>query len=114
MSLLDLLIRLSGRPRPIWTARTGRAEVERAIAETLAEPRELRWINACYRNPALLELRVRRFLDAFEIPAQTVDAVIAALRAHPWQPPPPMTDEEWAEVADWAWERRRDLPGALP
>ena len=114
MSLLDLLIRLSGRPRPLWTAQACRAEVERAITETLADPRELRWINACYPNLALLELRLRRFLGAFEVSAETVDALIAALRANPLQPPPPMTDEEWAELADWAWERRRELPGALP
>jgi len=101
--LLDLLVRISRRPSPLWARLTDAPTVRQAWENAIGDLAQRRQVKCCYPQPEILALRLANFGRAFQVP----DALIARLLNRlaqtklPKVPPAPA-----AEVAEWAYRRR--------
>lgn len=107
LGLTSLVVSVTKKPRHLWPKLTDRASVLSAIEAGVDDQRELRVLAACYPNPALRALRLRRLAEAFAVPDALVVTLIARLDALPPLKQPPLAPE----IGDWAWERRKELFG---
>ena len=106
-SLVCLLIRVTRRPPSLWAQLTDREAVVQAMEAAAKDERELHALRVCFPDPTLRYLRLKRLADTFGIPLElvlTLTARVAAL-------PPLLPFPDGPELADWAWERRRELFG---
>jgi len=106
-SLVCLLIRVTRRPPSLWSQLTDREAVVQLIEAALKDERELQALRVCFPDPTLRYLRLKRLADTFEIPLE----LVLTLTAHVAALPPALPFPDCPELADWAWERRRELFG---
>jgi hypothetical protein len=69
------------------------------------DKRELSALRVCFPDPTLRYLRLKRLAGTFGIPEELVMTLTARVAALP----PALPFPDCPEVADWAWERRREL-----
>lgn len=101
--LLDLLLRVSRRPSPLWPRLTDAPTVRQAWEDAIGDPAQRRRMKRCYPQPELLALRLTNFGRAFEVPDELIARLLKRLTRTTLPPVPPALD---AEVADWAYQRR--------
>ena len=106
-TLVCLLIRVTRRPPSLWSQLTDRKTVMRAMEAAVEDTRELQALRVCFPDPTLRYLRLKRLAGTFGIPDELVMTLTARVAALP----PALPFPDCPEVADWAWERRRELFG---
>ncbi len=106
-SLVCLLIRVTRRPPSLWSQLTDRETVVQATEAAAKDERELHALRVCFPDPTLRYLRLKRLADTFEIPEELVMTLTARVAVLP----PSLPFPDCPELADWAWERRRELFG---
>lgn len=104
-SLVCLLIRVTRRAPSLWPELTDRLTVTRAMEAAADDKRELSALRVCFPDPTLRYLRLKRLAGTFGIPEELVMTLTARVAALP----PALPFPDCPEVADWAWERRREL-----
>ncbi|MGH7341732.1 MAG: hypothetical protein ACREKH_14665 [Candidatus Rokuibacteriota bacterium] len=101
--LLDLLVRVSRRPSPLWARLTDVPTVRRAWEDAIGDLAQRRQMKRCYPRPELLSLRLTNFGRAFEVPDALIARLLKRLAQTKLPRMPPAPD---AEVAEWAYRRR--------
>ncbi len=104
-SLVCLLIRVTRRPPSLWAQLTDRETVVQLMETAVKDERELHALRVCFPDPTLRYLRLKRLAGTFGIPDELVMTLTARVAALPPRLPFP----DCPELADWAWERRREL-----
>ena len=101
--LLDLLLRVSRRPSPLWPRLTDAPTVRQAWEDAIGDLPQRRRMKRCYPQPELLALRLTNFGRAFEVPDELIARLLKRLAQTKFPPVPPPRE---AEVAEWAYRRR--------
>ena len=98
---------MTRRPPSLWSQLTDRETVVELIEAALKDERELHALRVCFPDPTLRYLRLKRLADTFGVPIELVMTLMARVA----ELPPPVPFPDGPELADWAWERRRELFG---
>ena len=104
--LLDLLLHVSRRPPSFWTRLTDAPTVRQAWEEAIGDLAERRRMQRCYPQAELLAQRLTNLGRAFEIPDALITRLLRRLARTKVRPVPPAAE---AEMAEWAYRRRRIL-----
>ncbi len=104
--LLDLLVRVSRRPSPLWPRLTDAATVGQAWKDAVGDRAHRRQMKRCYPQPELLAQRLTSFGRAFAVPDGLIARLLARLARTKLPPVPPVPE---AELGEWAYRRRNVL-----
>lgn len=104
--LLDLLLRVSRRPSPLWPRLTDVVTVRQAWKDAVEHLAQRRRMKRCYPQPELLARRLTDFGRIFEVPDLLIARLLTQLEQTTLPTVPPAPE---AEVAEWAYRRRRVL-----
>lgn len=107
--LATLLVNVSRRPAPRWPTLTTPEAVDDAVSRALDSPATLRALARCYPEPTLRRRLFARFLGHSGVAPPRIAVLLERVKQAQQKVGPWPVESDWAEIADWAWERRDRL-----